>query len=216
MFAAYVSEHGHAFIDRQLYLPKSWAVDPERRVAAHVPDSVAFATKPAIAAKMIKDTIAADMPFSWVAGDSIYGVGEIEMLLRRAGKGYVLGVAGSHRFWSWSTKLAVAGTATAIAHTLNPADWQRLSAGPGTKGERMSGYTTRRILSSPTSRQPSSAPTYRVCGTGGLLIHRSIVDASLLHNLVPGRHRHRDAREARGQTLGNRGCLRDREERARA
>src|SRR5512134_2011406 len=111
VFAAYVSGYGHAFIDRQIYLPKSWASDPERRVAAHVPDSLAFATKPAIAAKMIEGAIASDVPFSWVAGDSIYGVGEIERLLRRTGKGYVLGVTSSHHFWSWSTKLAVAGTA---------------------------------------------------------------------------------------------------------
>jgi hypothetical protein len=37
-------------------------------------------------------TIAAGVPFSWVAADSVYGVGEIEMALRQAGKGYVLGV----------------------------------------------------------------------------------------------------------------------------
>src|SRR4051812_1305099 len=28
VFAAYVSRHGHAFIDRALYLPKPWASDP--------------------------------------------------------------------------------------------------------------------------------------------------------------------------------------------
>ena len=132
VLAAYVSGHGHAFIDRQLYLPKSWASDPERRGAAHVPDGIAFATKPALAAKMIEGAIAAGVPFAWVAGDSIYGVGEIEMLLRRAGKGYVLGVTGSHHFWSWSTKLAVAGRAAEIAVTLDPAEWQRLAAGSGT------------------------------------------------------------------------------------
>jgi SRSO17 transposase len=49
----------------------------------------------------------------------------------------VLGVTGSHHFWSWSPKLAVAGTAAEIAQTLNPANWQRLSAGAGTKGERI-------------------------------------------------------------------------------
>jgi SRSO17 transposase len=29
-FAAYVSRHGHAFIDRALYLPKAWTGDPAR------------------------------------------------------------------------------------------------------------------------------------------------------------------------------------------
>ena len=30
VFAAYVSRHGHAFIDRALYLPKAWTEDPAR------------------------------------------------------------------------------------------------------------------------------------------------------------------------------------------
>jgi SRSO17 transposase len=30
VFAAYVSRHGHAFIDRALYLPKGWTDDPAR------------------------------------------------------------------------------------------------------------------------------------------------------------------------------------------
>ena len=37
VFAAYVSRHGHAFIDRALYLPKAWTDDPARMAAAHVP-----------------------------------------------------------------------------------------------------------------------------------------------------------------------------------
>src|SRR5436309_4811642 len=49
VFAAYVSRHGHAFIDRALYLPKTWADDPARLAAAHVPQATAFATKPPLA-----------------------------------------------------------------------------------------------------------------------------------------------------------------------
>ena len=33
VFAAYVSHKGHAFIDRALYLPKAWTVDPVRMQA---------------------------------------------------------------------------------------------------------------------------------------------------------------------------------------
>ena len=36
VFACYVSRHGHAFIDRALYLPKAWTDDPARMKAAHV------------------------------------------------------------------------------------------------------------------------------------------------------------------------------------
>src|SRR3954463_10857648 len=33
VFAAYVSDKGHAFVDRQLYLPKAWTGDPARMTA---------------------------------------------------------------------------------------------------------------------------------------------------------------------------------------
>lgn len=77
------------------------------------------------------------MPFAWVAADAVCGVGDIEQVLRRAGKGYVLGVKGDHRFGSWGDKPVVAGTAAQIANDLDFAAWQRLSAGQGTKGERV-------------------------------------------------------------------------------
>src|SRR4051812_48151786 len=136
-FAAYVSRRGHAFIDRALYLPRAWADDPARRAAAHGPQQIAFATKPHLARAMVERAIAAGVPFAWVVGDSIYGVSEVEMALRRAGKGYVLGVAATSQFISWGAKPPVAGTAAAIAGNLDPAAWHRLSAGAGAKGERL-------------------------------------------------------------------------------
>ena len=101
VFAAYVSTKGHAFIDRRLYLPKAWTSKPERLAAAHVPEDVKFATKPHLAVEMIERAIDAGTPFAWVAADSVYGVGEVEMALRRAGKGYVLGVASTTQVHSW-------------------------------------------------------------------------------------------------------------------
>src|SRR5437764_406989 len=59
VFAAYVSRHGHAFIDRALYLPKTWTDNPVRMAAARVPDDTIFATKPALAVGMIERAIAA-------------------------------------------------------------------------------------------------------------------------------------------------------------
>jgi SRSO17 transposase len=98
VFATYVSRHGHAFIDRALYLPKEWTADPDRLEAAYVPADAGFATKPKLATRMIARAIAASVPFKWVAGDTVYGVGDIEQHLRRAGKGYVLGVSSAHVF----------------------------------------------------------------------------------------------------------------------
>ena len=74
----------------------------------------AFATKPHLASRMIASAIAASAPFRWVAADSVYGVGEIEQALRRAGKGYVLGVDCAHRFHSWNKPRVVGGTCADI------------------------------------------------------------------------------------------------------
>jgi len=176
VFAAYVSRHGHAFIDRALYLPKAWTDDRTRMAAAHVPRGAPFRTKPQLAAAMIERAIAAEVPFGWVAGDSIYGVGEIEMALRRAGKGYVLGVNASHPFGSWGDKPLLAGTAEAIARGLGEAAWQRLSAGAGSKGERLYDWAYCELAD-------LDAGEYDDARTGlwtrGLLIRRSLGDGEL-------------------------------------
>ena len=78
-----------------------------------------------------------DVPFRWVAADSVYGVGDIERDLRQAGKGYVLGVNSNHWLASWGKPQRVAGTAEEIAKTRQRPDWRRLSAGAGTKGPRL-------------------------------------------------------------------------------
>ncbi len=120
VFASYVSRHGHAFIDRALYLPKEWTDDPDRLEAVYVPPDVGFATKPKLATRMIARAIAASVPFRWVAGDTVYGVGDIEQQLRRAGKGYVLGISSAHVFRSWGKRPPVTGTAADIARTRPP------------------------------------------------------------------------------------------------
>ena len=66
VFASYVSRHGHAFIDRALYLPKEWTDDPDRLEAVYVPADVGFATKPKLATRMIARAIAASVPFRWL------------------------------------------------------------------------------------------------------------------------------------------------------
>jgi SRSO17 transposase len=173
VFAASVSGKGYAFIDRALYLPKVWTDDRARRTAAHVPEDVTFATKPQLARAMIERAMAADVPFAWVAADSIYGVGEIEMALRRAGKGYVLGVSGAHPFNSWIGKPEVAGTAEEIAEELDPAAWQRLSAGAGTKGERVYEWAYCELADLEAGEYDESLSGL---WTRGLLIRRSLTD----------------------------------------
>jgi SRSO17 transposase len=176
VFATYVSRHGHAFIDRALYLPRSWTDDPARLAAAHVPSDTAFATKPRLALAMIERAIAAGVPFAWVAADSVYGVGDIEMALRRAGKGYVLGVNANHHFGSWRSGPSISGTAEAIAKDLDASVWTRLSAGEGTKGARLYDWTYCELADLEAAEYNESCTGL---WTRGLLIRRNIADGDL-------------------------------------
>jgi SRSO17 transposase len=178
VFAAYVSGRGHAFIDRALYLPKRWTDDPARMAAAHVPAGTTFATKPTMALSMIGRAIGAGVPFGWVAADSVYGVGDIEMALRRAGKGYVLGVNATHYFGSWHGKPAVAGTAEETARDLGSAAWRRLSAGLGTKGERLHDWA---YLELADLEADEFRPGAKGLWTRGLLIRRHIADGEMAY-----------------------------------
>src|SRR6266700_7664864 len=94
-------------------------------------------SRTALATAMIARAIAASVPFKWVAGDTVYGVGDVEQQLRQADKGYVLGVSSAHVFQSWGKRRSVAGNAADIARTRRSSDWKRLSAGAGTKGPRL-------------------------------------------------------------------------------
>ncbi len=62
---AYASRYGHALTGRELYLPQSWAEDPERCRAAGIPEETEFATKPRQAQAMIARAVAAGVPFAW-------------------------------------------------------------------------------------------------------------------------------------------------------
>ena len=178
VFASYVSRHGHAFIDRALYLPKAWAEDLARLKATSVPHEVGFATKPQLATEMITRAITAKVPFRWVAADTIYGVGDIERDLRRAAKGYVLGVKSDHIFRSWGKPRGIAGTAGEIAEALAPSDWKRLSAGAGTKGPRLHDWCYLELAD--LEAEEYSQDNHGLW-TRGMLIRRNIADGDLAY-----------------------------------
>ena len=57
----------------RLYLPEDWALDPERRIKAGVPDDVTFRTKPEITLHQIRTALAAGIPRGTVLMDAGYG-----------------------------------------------------------------------------------------------------------------------------------------------
>jgi SRSO17 transposase len=56
-----------------LYLPKSWADDLERRRAARIPDELVFRTKWRIALDLLKDSVGQGLRFNYVTFDEEYG-----------------------------------------------------------------------------------------------------------------------------------------------
>jgi SRSO17 transposase len=49
VFAAWATTRGATLVDREIYLPQAWTDNRERCAAAHVPETVGFATKPRLA-----------------------------------------------------------------------------------------------------------------------------------------------------------------------
>ena len=138
---------------------------------------------------MIARAIAASVPFKWGAGDTVYGVGNIEQQLRKAGKGYVLGVSSAHVFHSWGKRPPVAGTAADIARTRPASDWKRLSAGAGTKGPRLHDWCYLELADLEAGQFNGANDGL---WTRGLLIRRRIADGDLAFftTWCPSRNNH--------------------------
>ncbi|GAA4072303.1 hypothetical protein GCM10022233_56820 [Streptomyces shaanxiensis] len=74
VYLAYATERGHAAVDRELYLPRIWAEDPQRcRAAGLEPATTRFATRTQLAAAMIEQFCEAGHTVGWVTGDEVYG-----------------------------------------------------------------------------------------------------------------------------------------------
>ena len=140
VFLSYVTARGHTLIDRELYLPLDWCEDRERCQAAHIPETVRFATKPELAIQMLARLGAAQVPIAWVVADTVYGGNlDLRTWLEVHGYPYVLAVAcdepvgivtpdGQRR------RVEVREVAALV---LQESDWQRLAMSEGTKGPRL-------------------------------------------------------------------------------
>ena len=109
------------------------------------------------------------MPFAWVAADSVYGVGEIETALRRAGKGYVLGVTGTHLFGPGAASRRWPARRKRSPEALPASAWVRLSAGDGTKGPRLYDWAYLELADLEAAEEvgcPDPAPGRAACWSG--------------------------------------------------
>jgi SRSO17 transposase len=139
VFLCQATEAGTAFLDRELYLPKEWAANPERRRKAGVPGEVKFATKPKLAQQMLERAFSEGVPRRWVTGDSVYGSSRtLRRWLEEKRQPFVLAVPSNESLWAgpiWED--GQVQTAAEIAYRLPSEAFQRLSAGRGSKGERL-------------------------------------------------------------------------------
>jgi SRSO17 transposase len=170
VYLTYAAPRGHAFIDRALYLPKSWADDQPRRDAAGVPADVEFATKPALAAAMITRAVQAGVPAGWVAGDEVYGADPtLRRAVREHGLGYVLQVAANRRVPTHAGPRRV----DTLPALIPDAGWQTYSCGPGSKGHRDYAWAWTALLPEPGDRNTS--------GEHHLLIRRNKATGELAY-----------------------------------
>src|SRR3982750_2127892 len=150
VFLAYGSRGGHALIDRRLYLPEAGAGDAERRRAAKVPEDVPFLTRPAIARAMLARALDAGVPCGWVLGDEVYGADRrLRAMLEERGEPYLLTVRSNDALEAELDGGVGRHEAAVLARAPPPRAWRRLSAGAGTKGERLYDWARVRLLPPP-------------------------------------------------------------------
>jgi SRSO17 transposase len=130
---AYASRYGHALIDRELYLPQSWAQDPQRCRAAGIPEEVEFATKPTQVQAMIARVAAAGVPFAWFTADETYGQAKwLQAWLEERDIFYVMAIRCSDTLTTPDGQRR----ADDLVAVIPDRSWQKISAGAGAHGPR--------------------------------------------------------------------------------
>lgn len=162
VFLGYATRKGRALLDRELYLPKEWAGDADRRKETGVPKAVEFATKLVLARRMIDRALAAGVTARWVTADAVYGSDyHFRAAVEKHGLGYVAGVRSDFAMFSGFRQVRAKAWLAEV-----PADaWQRLSCGKGSKGPRLYDWVVLRT----NSPDPDEYARW-------LLIRRSVSD----------------------------------------
>ncbi|MEZ4407746.1 MAG: IS701 family transposase [Polyangiales bacterium] len=144
-------------VDIALYLPQSWADDPERRLKVRVPERVEFQTKGQIAREMLRQAAADGVPLGdLLLADADYGRDpETRALAGELGMNYAVGIHRSQRIWDargvWTAPMTVAE----LCGYLSGRSFKRLSWRDDTQGRRLSArFAFRRVYLADGSREP--------------------------------------------------------------
>ncbi len=132
VFLAYAAR-GCTLLDAELYLPEGWTNEPARLQGVGLAPDTPFATKPQLAQRLLARAQAAGVSLAWVVGDTVYGhSGRLRSWLEEQDQAYLLAVPAHETFLVGRYEVVVGEVHAALAE----GDWQRLSAGPDSKGER--------------------------------------------------------------------------------
>ena len=135
VFSAYVTAHGQARADFDVYMPDRRAGDLARRRAAGIPDDLEFATKPQLAMNQLDRLTAAGLPARRVAFDEVYGRSEkLRKKAAKAGLAYAAIIPCDYQVTT------PAGTTIRADQTVTDAIFERRSCGNGSKGPRYSDW----------------------------------------------------------------------------
>ena len=171
VFTAYVSDQGHALVDKRLYLPREWTDDPDRRRAAGVPETVGYQSIAELGLSMLHQArTAGHLMGRWVTADEAYGkVPTLRDTLDDDEWLYVLEVPCSQPVFAqpaktevpaWSgrgrqpTKLRLVDgesgpqAVEAVAASLAAEDWHLLTVAEGAQGPRIHLFAARRVWES--------------------------------------------------------------------
>ena len=171
VFVAYVSEQGHALVDKRLYLPREWIDDPDRRRAAGIPETVGYQSIAELGLSMLHQArTSGHLMGRWVTADEAYGkVPTLRDTLDDDEWLYVLEVPCSQPVFTqpaktevpaWSgrgrepTKLRLVDgesgpqAVEAVAASLAAEDWHLLTVAEGAQGPRIHLFAARRVWES--------------------------------------------------------------------
>lgn len=178
VFLAYTSTRGPAFIDRELFLPKEWAQDQQRREKAQVPDERVFASKPQLAHVMLERALDAGVTAAWVTADSVYAASPLRRMLEAKQQAYVIAITSSFLLHFFEEEGLRQAKVTELFNELPAEAWQRLSAGQGSKGERLFDWAWLRLWDLGERSPELKRPHQEIGFDKWLLARRGIEDPS--------------------------------------
>ena len=147
----------HVLADMQLYLPDTWANDPEKREEAKIPKEVQFETKPQIALKMLRRAVEDKLPLGRVLADCAYGDNaQFREGVRALGLEYALAIKATTKVYGINAEGVCHPYSIAVGKwtgQLRRRDFRRLSWRDGTKKQLWSHFAFRRVVVANDPRQ---------------------------------------------------------------